>query len=106
MKYKEFFNQRFFTRIGPTPHMNGHSNKQNLIPDLVMETTGRMLSFSSREKVTACEEDTQPHHPKTPNPKTPSTREREWRVEEWLINRRYCTAIILYEKEPELGQGA
>jgi len=70
---------------------------------MVMETTERMLSFSKLEKVTACEEDTQPHHPKTPNPKT-LPREREWRVEECLIIRRYCTAIILYEKEPKLGR--
>ena len=72
---------------------------------MVRTMTGRMLSFSAREKVTACEEETQPHHPKTPNPKTPF-HEREWRVEEWLVNRRYYTAIILYEKEPELGRGA
>jgi len=70
-----------------------------------METTGHMPSFSAREKVTACEEDTQPHHPKTPNLKTPF-HEREWRVEESLIIRRYCTAIILYVKEPELGRQA
>ena len=69
---------------------------------MVRRMTGRMLSFSAREKVTACEEDTQPHHPKTPNPKTPF-HEREWRVEECLIIRRYCTAIILNEKEPKLG---
>ena len=54
---------------------------------MVMETTERMLSFSSREKVTACEEETKSHHPKTPNPKNPN-HEKRVEIKRVLNNKR------------------
>jgi len=68
MKFLEFPDKGFLIEDRTYSSHERTFQQQNLIPEMVMETTGRMLSFSSREKVTACVEDTQPHHPKTPKP--------------------------------------
>jgi hypothetical protein len=82
-----------------------------------MEITGRMPSFSTHESdgdnkthaiiLDTREGDSMRGGHLTPSPQNPKPQnpfhEREWRVEGCLIIRRYCTAIILYVKEPELG---
>ena len=74
------------------------------MPELVMVTKERMLSFWQREKVTACEEEF--INPITPKPQTqkPLPLERVWRGEECLIIRGYRRGIILYVKDPTLGR--
>jgi len=59
---------------GKTPRDMGKTPWENQIPEQMMETTERMLSFSSREKVTACGEETHPS-PQNPKPRNPLPRE-------------------------------
>jgi hypothetical protein len=68
--------ERFHEKNFHGKNSTGKTPWENQIPDHGMETTRRMLSFSPDEKVTACEERNQSHHPKTPNPKNPNHEKR------------------------------
>ena len=71
MKYKEFFNQRFFTRIGPTPRMNGHPNKQNLnsrIGDGDNKTLAFILVTREGDSLRGGHSTPSPQNPKPQNP--------------------------------------